>query len=580
MEYKQRSTRFFGRSITAKAGALIALILAFILCVPEVSYVPGIPGTVEVEAAVKLNIKKLVIAPGQSYTISVSGSKKDFTWTSANKAVATVKAGSKKYQGVITGVKEGVTTITATLGSKSYECTVVVNAEAEGPEAYGDTLSSTGSFKDITIYECKGDKNTVSRSDKSQKKAKTLTAAKDMKLKNDDYLTVASKGLMRLCMDDEEFVYMASGTEAVVSKGWFSRSKVVLVKGEMIAEVQKHLGEGESLNIVTPNTSMAIRGTVVAVKSTIDKKTKAVTTVNYVLEGKAEVTYTDKKGKTQTVKLKAGEGMKVKSSAKGKTSSKKTADVSAFKFTGIDVTKLKGADGPVSIDTGKTGNGDDTGKTGNGDDTGDTAASEVVYTIGGQLEGKATIPNVTKTDSAVYIGKYWGITGYKSYEEEEGDVGDYPSDYPDWYYMGDKEPIYGWIPYDENGFEGYIFNTDKMGIPVYYVSGDSVDIFTSGSLFYNGRWIKLAADGKGSYKYDATMTRLSAAGSLYDSKVSGTGYARYVDKVDWDSVNGGLGGSEEYMYNAVGNKATLKKGVWLAPGVQGASPFIVVVGNP
>ena len=573
MEYKQRSTQFFGRSITAKTGALIALILAFILCVPEVSYVPGIIGTVEVEAAVKLNTKKLVIAPGQSYTISVSGSKKDFTWTTANKAVATVKAGSKKYQGVITGVKEGVTTITATLGSKSYECTVVVNAEAEGPEAYGDTLSSTGSFKDITIYECKGDKNTVSRSDKSQKKAKTLTAAKDMKLKNDDYLTVASKGLMRLCMDDEEFVYMASGTEAVVSKGWFSRSKVVLVKGEMIAEVQKHLGEGESLNIVTPNTSMAIRGTVVAVKSTIDKKTKKVTTVNYVLEGTAEVTYTDKKGKTQKVKLQAGEGMKVQSSAKGKTSSKKTADISAFKFTGIDVTEFKGADGPVVIDTGKPGDGDNTG-------TGDTAASEVGYTIsGGQLEGKATIPNVTKTDSAAYIGKYWGITGYKSFEEEEIE-GAAPSDYPDWYYTGDREPIYGWIPYDKDGFEGYIFNTDKMGIPVYYVSSDSVDIFTSGSLFYNGCWIKLAADGKGSYKFDATMTKISAAGSLYDSKVSGTGYARYVDKVDWESVNGGLGGSEEYMYNAVGNKATLKKGVWLAPSIQGSSPFIVVVGNP
>ena len=564
MEYKKHRTTFFGRSIAAKAASVIALMLAFIFCVPEVSFLPGITATVEVEAAVKLNIKKLVIAPGATYTISISGSKKDFTWTSSNKSVATVKAGDKKYQGVITGVKEGVTTITATLGKKSYECTVVVNAEAEGPEAYGDTLSSTGTFKDITIYENNG-KNTVSRGKKS------LTASKDMKLKNDDYLTVASKGLMRLCMDDDEFVYLGSGTEAVVSKGWFSKSKVVLVKGEMIAEVQKHLGDGESLNIVTPNTSMAIRGTVVAVKSTIDKTTKKVTTVNYVLEGTAEVTYTDKKGKAQKVKLKAGEGMKVQSSAKGKTSSKKDADISAFKFTGIDTSKLKGADGPVVIDTGSTG------------DT--SAPAEVVYTIsGGQFEGKATIPNVTKTESAAYVGKYLGITGYEEYDDygEEGVGDDYYwmiSGYPD-YNEGQKKPIYGWITYDPSGFVGYIFNTGGQGIPVYFVKGDSVDIFTSGSLFYGARWIKLVADGTGSFKFDATMTKLSAAGSLYDSKVSGTGYARYVDKVDWDSVNGGLGGSEEYMYTAVGNKATLKKGVWLAPSVQGSSPFIVVVGNP
>ncbi len=541
----------------SKLISVIAISLAFILCVPGSGFFSESGSRVEVEAAVKLNTKKLVIAPGKTYTIAMSGSKKDFTWTSSNKSVATVKAESKAYTAVITGVAEGVTTVTAQNGKKTYECTVVVSKEAEGPEAYGDSLSSTGSFKDITVYEISG-KNTIYRTKKS------LTAAKDMKLKNDDYLTTAAKGMMRLCMDDDEFVYIGESSEAVVSKGWFSKSKVVLVKGEMVAEVQKHLSDGESLTIQTPNTSMAIRGTVVAVKSTINKKTKKVTTVNYVLEGSAEVTYKDKKGKTQTVKLKAGEGMKVQSTAKGKTSSKKTADVSEFKFTGIDTSKLKGADGPVVIDNG---------------DTGDTAApAEVEYTISG---AKATIPNVIKTESAAYSGQYWGIIGYKEVEEEEDPyIGYMPSGYPDPPGYGEKIPIEGWTTYDSGGFVGYIFNTAGQGIPVYFVSGDSADIFTSGNLFYGGCWVKLVADGKGSYKFDATMKKINSSGNLYDANVSGTGYARYVDKVDWESVNGGLGGSEEYMYHAVGNKATLKKGVWLAPMVQDAAPFIVVVGNP
>ena len=550
----------------SKAITVIALTLAFVLCVPGTGFIPGSVGIVEVEAAVKLNVKKLVLAPGKTYTIAISGSKKDFTWTSGNKSVATVKAESKAYKAVITGVSEGVTTVTAKNGSKSYECTVVISKEAEAPEAYGDTLSSTGSFKDITVYESSG-KNTIYRTKKS------LSAAKDMKLKNDDYIATASKGLMRLCMDDDEFVYIGESSEAVVSKGWFSKSKVVLVKGEMIAEVQKHLEDGESLTIQTPNTSMAIRGTVVAVKSTINKKTKKVTTVNYVLEGSAKVTYKDKKGKTQTVTLKAGEGMKVQSSAKGKTTSKKTADFSAFKLTGIDTGKLKGAGGPVVIDTGSK------------DDT--ATPAEVVYSITG---AKATIPNVTKTESAAYVGKYWGVTGYEEMTDEEAE--DYysmlyPSGYPDPPEYGYKKPIEGWITYDKDGFVGYIFNTAGQGIPVYFVSGDSVDIYTSGSLFSGGCWIKLSANGKGSYGFDAKMDMIASGGYTRPNvAVSGTGYARYIDKIDWESVVGGLGGSESYMYRAVGNKATLKKGVWLAPTIDGGradqspSPFIVVVGDP
>ena len=61
MEYKKQRTTFFGRSIAAKAASLIALMLAFVFCVPEVSYLPGIDGTVEVEAAVK----KVIEAKGR-----------------------------------------------------------------------------------------------------------------------------------------------------------------------------------------------------------------------------------------------------------------------------------------------------------------------------------------------------------------------------------------------------------------------------------------------------------------------------------------------------------------------------------
>ena len=69
---------------------------------------------------------------GAQISLSASGAKDGITWSSADETVATVA------EGVVTGVSEGSTTITAISGGESSTCLVTVSAPppAAAPELY------------------------------------------------------------------------------------------------------------------------------------------------------------------------------------------------------------------------------------------------------------------------------------------------------------------------------------------------------------------------------------------------------------------------------------------------------------
>ena len=70
---------------------------------------------------VKINKTKATVYVGKTTTLKISGTKSTVKWATKSKKIATV---SKK--GKVTGKKAGKTTITATVGGKSYKCTVTV----------------------------------------------------------------------------------------------------------------------------------------------------------------------------------------------------------------------------------------------------------------------------------------------------------------------------------------------------------------------------------------------------------------------------------------------------------------------
>lgn len=165
--------------------------------------------------------------------------------------------------------------------------------------------------------------------------------------------------------------------------------------------------------------------------------------------------------------------------------------------------------------------------------------------------GDITIPNVVKVGYAAYSGSY--EVGYDEEKDEE---------------------IYQ--TYDPTGWEGYVFN-DSVGLPVYYVAGDSVTVTVSGEIFENGAWIRLIHEADGTFSFDAEMAHpVSPQGPAL--KVTGTGFAKYT--LDWDALHRLWNGETNIdgIIQGNGTTATLTKGVWQAPGIQDFSPCLIAVG--
>lgn len=106
---------------TKRIFGVVCLAVAIAMISPSI--VPGLSGTVTVEAAskVKLNKTKATLYVGKSTQLKVKGTTKKVTWKSSNKKVATVST-----KGKVTAKKKGTVTITAKVSGKKYTCKVTV----------------------------------------------------------------------------------------------------------------------------------------------------------------------------------------------------------------------------------------------------------------------------------------------------------------------------------------------------------------------------------------------------------------------------------------------------------------------
>lgn len=101
---------------------IIIAVLLFVF-MAATTEIPVISHTITANAAtaIKISDKTLTLNVGETKLLKIKGSKKDITWTSNKKSVASV---SKK--GKVTAVKEGTAKITASVAGKKLTCTVTV----------------------------------------------------------------------------------------------------------------------------------------------------------------------------------------------------------------------------------------------------------------------------------------------------------------------------------------------------------------------------------------------------------------------------------------------------------------------
>ena len=140
-------------------------------------------------------------------------------------------------------------------------------------------------YRSIKVFELNGN-CTVSRN------GDTLNAFKNMSLSSGDSFEVPGEGFARLKLDDDKYVYLEAGTKIELTATGTekdSKTRVFIERGSMMTEVKRKLSATSSYDIVTPNTTMSIRGTKTLTQVVEDAVTGHVQTSNAVLEGQVKI---------------------------------------------------------------------------------------------------------------------------------------------------------------------------------------------------------------------------------------------------------------------------------------------------
>ena len=123
-------------------------------------------------------------------------------------------------------------------------------------------------FRSIMVYDVKGsaviERETVG----------AMNAAENLYLESGDRVSVAADSSMRMKLDDDKYVMAepdtvfsveAEGTEAD------SKTRICLEQGAITNEIQHPLSEGSQYETSTPNSVMAVRGTIYRVELSVDE---------------------------------------------------------------------------------------------------------------------------------------------------------------------------------------------------------------------------------------------------------------------------------------------------------------------
>ncbi len=123
-------------------------------------------------------------------------------------------------------------------------------------------------FRSIMVYDVEGsaviERETVG----------SMDAAENLYLESGDRVSVASDSSMRMKLDDDKYVMAEADTIfSVEAEGTDadSKTKISLEQGAITNEIQHPLSEGSQYETSTPNSVMAVRGTIYRVELYVDE---------------------------------------------------------------------------------------------------------------------------------------------------------------------------------------------------------------------------------------------------------------------------------------------------------------------
>lgn len=122
-------------------------------------------------------------------------------------------------------------------------------------------------FRSIMVYELEGSA-VIDRAEIG-----TINATENLYLESGDRVSVADESMMRMKLDDDKYVTAEADTVFALEAegdGDNSRTRIRLEQGAVTNEIQKPLGGEDLYETTTPNSVMAVRGTIYRVQLSDD----------------------------------------------------------------------------------------------------------------------------------------------------------------------------------------------------------------------------------------------------------------------------------------------------------------------
>lgn len=133
------------------------------------------------------------------------------------------------------------------------------------------------SYRSIQIYELKGT-TTIDREGIGE-----IEAIENLYLESGDRIIVADDSSARLKLDDDKYILVEENSIlSILADGTKDNSKttIQLEQGAITNEIQNALSENSSYDVTTPNSVMAVRGTIFRVEVFFDEKGEVYTKVS------------------------------------------------------------------------------------------------------------------------------------------------------------------------------------------------------------------------------------------------------------------------------------------------------------
>lgn len=119
-------------------------------------------------------------------------------------------------------------------------------------------------YRSIMVYQVNGGA-TITRASVGE-----MAAYENLMLQSGDSVAVASESSMRLKLDDDKYLLAEQDTRMnIVAEGDDENAKtyIELTQGSVTSEIQNKLGQNASYEVNTPNSIMAVRGTIFRVET-------------------------------------------------------------------------------------------------------------------------------------------------------------------------------------------------------------------------------------------------------------------------------------------------------------------------